>query len=182
MVSWGLLVVKAIWCWYLPVNMKLSKRCDDMSKDLTPQGIFIEITVVVGTIEGFQAREKLCCIDCISWLRIVCVHKFQVHQFLSATDIQPGVCSTWEIFSFRFSLLPPANEVCEGYVFTGLCLSTEGVCMEGGHAWQGRCAWWGGHAWQGTLHGRYYEVRSMTGWYASYWNAFLFALKCSCFQ
>ena len=28
------------------------------------------------------------------------------------------------------SLLPPANEVCEGYVFTGVCLSTGwgGVC------------------------------------------------------
>ena len=28
-------------------------------------------------------------------------------------------------------LLPPANEVCEGYVFTGVCLST------GGSAWGG---------------------------------------------
>ena len=25
--------------------------------------------------------------------------------------------------------LPPANEVCEGYVFTGVCLSTVGVCL-----------------------------------------------------
>ena len=44
--------------------------------------------------------------------------------------------------------LPPANEVCEGYVFTGVCLST------GGHAWQK-----GGLAWQGVcmaggMHGR----------------------------
>ena len=28
------------------------------------------------------------------------------------------------------NLLPPANKVCEGYVFTGVCLST------GGHVWQ----------------------------------------------
>ena len=35
-------------------------------------------------------------------------------------------------------LLPPANEVCEGYVFTGVCLSTRG-----GHAW----FFLGGHAW-----------------------------------
>ena len=47
------------------------------------------------------------------------------------------------------TFLPPANEVCEGYVFTGVCLST------GGHAWQGRawqggvCGRGGGHAWQG---------------------------------
>ena len=25
--------------------------------------------------------------------------------------------------------LPPANEVCEGYVFTGVCLSTGGACV-----------------------------------------------------
>ena len=35
--------------------------------------------------------------------------------------------------------LPPANEVCEGYVFTGVSLSR-------GRAWQGR------HAWQGGMH------------------------------
>ena len=29
-------------------------------------------------------------------------------------------------------LLPPANEVCEGFVFTAVCLSTGG-----GHTWQG---------------------------------------------
>ena len=55
--------------------------------------------------------------------------------------------------------LPPANEVCEGYVFTGVCLSTVGgmhgrgamqgcggVCMvAGGHAWlQGVCVVAGG--------------------------------------
>ena len=69
---------------------------------------------------------------------------------------------------FSTQLLPPANEVCEGYVFTGVCLSTGGgACMvaPGGHAWllrggmhgcSGGCAWLlgggmrgclGGHAW-----------------------------------
>ena len=44
------------------------------------------------------------------------------------------------------------------------------------HAWQGD-AWWACMA--GGLHGmhgppnRYYEIRSMSGRYASYWNAFL---------
>ena len=35
---------------------------------------------------------------------------------------------------FFFLFLPPANEVCEGYVFTGVCLSTGGClphCMLG---------------------------------------------------
>ena len=71
-------------------------------------------------------------------------------------------------------LLPPANEVCEGYVFTGVCLSTGGVCGDGGggHVWWGAyvamcvCGgghvWWGGpcvaggHVWQGGMHGRGY--------------------------
>ena len=48
----------------------------------------------------------------------------------------------------------------------------------GGHAWQGvagvcmageGCMHGGG----GGVCGRYYEIRSMSGRYASYWNAFL---------
>ena len=163
--------------------------------------------------------------------------------------------------------LPPANEVCEGYVFTGVCLSTRGGGMHGcsgGRAWllrggvrgcsgggmrgcsrgayvaaPGGCAWlllgghvwllrggmhgcpWGvcvvapggacvvaqgacvvalgGHAWllrgghvwllggacvvaprggawffRGGMRGFFHEIRSMSGRYASYWNAFLF--------
>ena len=64
-----------------------------------------------------------------------------------------------------------ARKVCEGYVFTGVCLSTEGACVVGGsvrgrgdawgrvwlggmcgrgaNAWQGVCVV-GGHAWQGV--------------------------------
>ena len=47
---------------------------------------------------------------------------------------------------------------------------------------------WGGHAWfysgwvAGAMHGffsffRYNDIRSMSGRYASYWNAFLFKFK-----
>ena len=76
----------------------------------------------------------------------------------------------------------------------------QGACVAGDmHAWQGACmAWWGcawqvrhawhgacmgrGHAWRwvcmvGGMHGmhtpfptRYYEIRSMSGWYASLFN------------
>ena len=65
----------------------------------------------------------------------------------------PYWCKRGNYFQWQFSL-PPANEVCEGYVFRGVCLST------GGHAWQGGCAWQGGmrgggmhgggHAWWGA--------------------------------
>ena len=111
-----------------------------------------------------------------------------------------------------FTLLPPANEVCEGYVFTGVCLSTlggGGLCMvilggmhgfiQGGmhgfiwggvcgfirgvHGFSGGCAWFfrgGMHGFsRGGVHGfssffGYNEIRSMSRWYPSYWNAFLF--------
>ena len=97
-------------------------------------------------------------------------------------------------FKVRLSL-PPANEVCEGYVFTPVCQS---FCSQGGirgmgRAWRGGCEWWGvvrgggmcvagWHAWQGVCvprmpppPSRYYDycIRSMSGRYASYWNAFL---------
>ena len=71
------------------------------------------------------------------------------------------------------SSLLPANIVCEGYVFTGDCLSMggggmcgqggawQGVCVAGGpwvaggHAWQEACVSQGwGHAWHGGMHGR----------------------------
>ena len=80
------------------------------------------------------------------------------------------------------SLLPPINEVCEGYVFIPVCHSVHGdgawqggawqrACMAGEHMWQGaymagegmhgRGAYVaggihgrGGHAWQGGVHGK----------------------------
>ena len=74
-------------------------------------------------------------------------------------------------------------------------LSTGGTCIEGGGMHGRGCAWWGGVvggcAWRGGMHGeghvwqgafmaggptpppQYYEMRSMSGQYASYWNAFL---------
>ena len=61
------------------------------------------------------------------------------------------------------AFLLAANEFCEGYVFTGVCLSTEGVCMvEGGMCGGGVHGGWGvcmaggrGHAWWwGSCNGR----------------------------
>ena len=96
------------------------------------------------------------------------------------------------------ALLPPANEVCEGYVFTPVCQSFcsggacvaggmhgRGACVAGGHALAGERAWhvggmWvGGYVWQGGMHATHAPLditrygRSMRGRYASYWNAFL---------
>ena len=60
----------------------------------------------------------------------------------------------------------------------GACMV--GACMAGdmhGRGMHGRGGMCGrrGCVWQeGGVHGRYYETRSMSGWYTSYWNTFLF--------
>ena len=74
--------------------------------------------------------------------------------------------------------------VAGSHAWWGACVA--GACMVGGvhgrgHVWQGACVA-GGHEWQGAcmagggMRGRYYEIRSMSGRYASYWNAFLLTL------
>ena len=35
-------------------------------------------------------------------------------------------CSRWYVSYWNAFLLPPANKACEGYIFTGVCLSTGG--------------------------------------------------------
>ena len=46
-------------------------------------------------------------------------------------------------------------------------------CVTAGCAWREDISGWG-YAWQGGVHG----IRSMSGRYASYWNAFLFLTAC----
>ena len=91
-----------------------------------------------------------------------------------------------------------AEGVCvAGGMHGGGCVWQGGVCGRGGHAWQGGvcvaggmhgggCVWQGGVCVAGGMHGRgdmcgtntpparYYEIWSMSGRYASYWNAYLF--------
>ena len=67
-------------------------------------------------------------------------------------------------------LLPPANEVCEGYVFTRVCLSMgdggryppQKVHPPGRYTPRSSACW---------------EIRATSGRYASYWNAFLFSMR-----
>ena len=95
--------------------------------------------------------------------------------------------------------LPPANEVCEGYVFTGVCLSTRGVCVSGpgrclplippGQTSPGQtphclvhagihppvqCMLGYTHPFPGRYYGPY-GIQSTSWEYASHWNAFLFS-------
>ena len=54
----------------------------------------------------------------------------------------------------------------------------KGGLRGGGHAWRGACVArgmrGGGACMAVGVRGRYHEIRSMSGRYASYWNAFLF--------
>ena len=54
----------------------------------------------------------------------------------------------------------------------GACVAGVGACMAGGCVWQGGMHGRGACV-AGGMHCRYYEIRSMSGRYVSYWNAFL---------
>ena len=58
--------------------------------------------------------------------------------FLHSTinlNFQQGV-KQWHFYNRLNTLLPPANVVCESYVFTGVCLSTGGISQQG-DPWEG---------------------------------------------
>ena len=100
--------------------------------------------------------------------------------------------------SFTCDLLPPANEVLGKVIFLHLfvILFTGGACVvgrgayvvaQGMHGCRGLAWLWetymvdSGHVWLGGMRScgegacmGYNEIQSMSGWYASYWNAFLF--------
>ena len=69
---------------------------------------------------------------------------------------------------------------CSGGGMWWLLLGGVHGCSQGGML---GCSGGGGHVWfsggvcvifWGAVHGFFDEIRSMSGWYASYWNAFLF--------
>ena len=70
----------------------------------------------------------------IKWTcHFICQSRLVHYQRLS-TEEQGNSEDLWRRSNVIRKLLPPANEVCEGYVFTGVCLSTGGClphCMLG---------------------------------------------------
>ena len=84
----------------------------------------------------------------------------------------------------------PQRSWGQGYIFTGVCDSVHGgaACVAGvGGSWRGACMAGRGVCVAGracmirTPPGRYYGygIRSMSGRYAPYWNAFLLSLNLS---
>ena len=95
----------------------------------------------------------------------------QLGVFGKTNELQIPVKVCWFL-----DLLPPADEVCEGNVFTGVCLSTGGgvLCPGGGlclGGLSGGCLCLGGLCPGGLCQGDPHTV--MCRRYASYWNAFL---------
>ena len=84
-----------------------------------------------------------------------------------------GYCSSQSKWLAEILLLPPSNEVYEGYVFTPVCHSVHRgkVCVRGGACIQGVLHPAGIRQTSPPL--RYWGIRSTSGRYASYWNAFL---------
>ena len=117
------------------------------------------------------------------WLKLHTTHfRIQTHFLLTVlryliSYLSFSINQLSCVKHFFSSYLPAANEVCEGYAFTGVCLFTGGgyvwrgrgvvvwgLCMVGGmhgwgHAWRGRVHGQG-HAWQGGMHG----VANTTGY------------------
>ena len=76
--------------------------------------------------------------------------------------------------------LPGGVHGCLGHAWLpGGVHGCQGACMVAPGV-EGMCGCWGGHAWLPGGYIGYDEIRSMSGRYASYWNAFLFLLSLKC--
>ena len=138
---------------------------------------------------GFQIIHKMVFLDVVtSLLCIINPTPFNIHH-LPVTTLSFRSDSG----EFLHQYLLPANEVCEGYVFTGVCLSTgrgsvsknalgSGVSAQGGVPMGGVCL---GPGTRGRHppgpeaappHRQILQIRSTSEQYASHWNAFLFYL------
>ena len=103
-----------------------------------------------------------------------------------------GACMTWEVWGAAWQGGAWQGGAWQGgHAWWGrghVWQRGPGGCTAGGHVWQGVCGrgcmaggmHGGGHVWPGHAplprHRGYYEIRSMSGRYASYWNAFLLIL------
>ena len=147
-----------MWC-YLP------QRQNDRQKSITSAQLLFQAVMIESSIIPFYRPQR-------SWGKVIfseaCV-KNSVHR---------GVCMVGAMHG--------GGHKCWGGVCGGGHAWQEGCVWQGGHVWRGAmwgpyvvgCAWWG-HAWhggdmrgKGGMHG----IWSVSGRYASNWNAFLLLL------
>ena len=62
---------------------------------------------------------------------------FLLNNELATVTNEGELVSTKRGFNGKLTFLPPADEVCEGFVFTGVCLSKEGGLHPGRSLYQG---------------------------------------------
>ena len=124
---------------------------------------FVQLAFSIRAVPGCPKRFPLFCVwELINHV----VHPLVQRPHMANKGAIFFLLAKYEKFKIRITTestntyLPPANEVCEGYVFTGVCLSTggrawllRGVCMvaPGGGlcvvAPRGRAWLLGGRAW-----------------------------------
>ena len=69
---------------------------------------------------------------------------FLLNNELATVTNEGELVSTKRGFNGKLTFLPPADEVCEGFVFTGVCLSKEGGLHPAGGLHPGRSLYQGG--------------------------------------
>ena len=62
---------------------------------------------------------------------------FLLNNELATVTNEVELVSTKRGYNGKFTFLPPADEVCEGYVFTGVCLSKGGGLHPGRSLYKG---------------------------------------------
>ena len=110
------------------------------------------------------------------WFGICSVWWFESHPLRGSNENALCINITGNVFIARWvtslvtiPFLPPATKLGQGYIFTGVCDSVYRgcTCSQGGLLLGGIPG--PGGAWQRPPRDGY-----CCGWYASYWNAFLF--------
>ena len=104
----------------------------------TVHSVAPEFEVFVGSLENCQNFSKNEHTQAKKGKILSCIMNCQDDIFLHSTinlNFQQGV-KQWHFYNRLNTLLPPANVVCESYVFTGVCLSTGGVSQQG-DPWEG---------------------------------------------
>ena len=119
----------------------LSEPCITLSDTCGPEGAAVSIWVKIHSCpSGYGLMSSLRYPGKTGFL-----------FFCNGPKIRYVFIAVW--ITFEESLLPPTNEVCQGYVFTGACLSTGGHVWLRGHAWWGTCVV-GRCTWQASMHGK----------------------------
>ena len=169
-------------CRFRKVVADLHSKILDARPHLSPIFlIFVQFLANFGQMVGWRPPFWLGVPSGKSW---ICHWSFQVCQriqrdeetYASFPFHQVSYCAQLNFWRSKLriilrSLLPPASEVCEGNVFTGVCLSTGGGSLSRGGLYPG------GSLDRDETPGQRPQRTLTSGRYASYWNVCLLLIK-----